>query len=471
MNSQDAKVLIIDNEAMIRRYMESCVVQANQFGILMASSLSEALQEIKQHRPLVILFDLMLNDIHPIDFIDQIRSLQTGYYPYLITTSIIKNDSLTRKAYEQGADYYLEKNFKCFELAGILENILRHHKNTKQIAESELRYRSLFQMVSDVMLLINCRNLTISDANLAAIQLLGIDVPNEQRLPLANITPEISMLKNLMSEKHQLIHGIRIQKTNGSAFMARINLVYFQVKGEEHAIMSINNISQSNDDEERDALSKYLLKNKPPFSHEMVAYLSGEENERRRISSEIHDHVGQIMVSAKLAAENTMFKYQNEALKTDLQNVSDHIIEAIWAIRSIAHNIGNDNPSNLGLKERLSMLVTKFSQNTGIPFNFQWEGDDMNSSSFIESNIYRICEESLNNIAKHAHSNAVSVFIQYLNSAFRMEINNKSIRQLNIQNSDGMGLRIMQQRAALIGGSLQILATANNFTVKLILIK
>lgn len=195
MNSQDAKVLIIDNEAMIRRYMESCVVQANQFGILMASSLSEALQEINQHRPLVILFDLMLNDIHPIDFIDQIRSLQTGYYPYLITTSIIKNDSLTRKAYEQGADYYLEKNFKCFELAGILENILRHHKNTKQIAESELRYRSLFQMVSDVMLLINCRNLTISDANLAAIQLLGIDVPNEQRLPLANITPEISMLK------------------------------------------------------------------------------------------------------------------------------------------------------------------------------------------------------------------------------------------------------------------------------------
>lgn len=458
------KILIVENEALLRKYMMSCVVPTGNFEVLEAENLLTAIEITSQHQPLVILFDLMLQDTDPLDFIKQIRSTAATYYPYVILTSIIKDDKLTKMAYEYGADYYLEKNFKCFELAGILQNILRQYNNARLLTENESRYRSLFNLTAEPMLLIQLDNFIITEANAAAKSVFGFVNTNKINALLKSVSAKPDELQSYLNQRTQMVLGIRFQHTNGKSFVAKAGFDYFQLKGIDHALMSVQDISEIlKSVEERDALSKLAQQNDKESFKELIAYLAGEENERRRIAAEIHDHIGQLMVSVKLSIENVMLKLQNHSVSADMEKTRQQLLEAIWAIRSIAHNTEKGNNSEGSLKNSLEKLMLSVNGTDHLSIEFNWQGPDLDTNQLVISNIYRICEESVSNILKHASHGAASIKIKNSSDEFNLEIN--STKSNNVINTNGIGMRIMQQRATLIGGEIKMYATENIFKV------
>ena len=464
------KVLIVDFEPLIRRYIMSCVVPVGNFEVIEASGLQEAITQAEVHQPLVVIFDLMLQDLNPEHFIRYIRSFADSYYPYLIATSIIKDDERTKRAYDSGADYYLEKNFKCFELAGILRNIVRHHLNTISIKENELKYRSLFQLTSEPVILADTSTHITVAINGAGRNLLGLEPADSDLIQLSELTSQPGELIELLSQRPGFAAGIWLKKANGTTFQAQASFAYFEQHGKTLVIMSVNDLTQQlQSTEERIALDDYRQKTDQEAAAGLLAYLAGEENERRRISREIHDHVGQIMVSAKLSLEGLLFHPLGNPLIQSLTNIRDRLVEAIVAIRNIAYKVEHDDNQHVYLKQRIDKLAETLQGNGATHLNYHWHGNGIELSSFVESNIFRICEESLTNALKHSGHGHISLDITNEENQFLIELNNPVMKSRPGSAHHGMGIRIMQQRAHLIGAEMKITETNKNFKVTLLL--
>ncbi len=466
--SMPFQALIVDSEFLIRKYIASCIIPTGFFETIHAESLQEAIQLASENKPLVIIFDLMLSDVHPDAFIQYLRSLSTGYYPYVIATSIIKDDERTKKAYESGADYYLEKNFKSFELIGILRNIVRHYQNSVQISESEFRYRSLFNLTNDPMLLIDIEKDKIVEFNNAAKVLFGSNTDIFDHCSIESISLHAEELKTLLHQKHTLIAGLQLKKSAGNSFIAQASFVYFSQSEKAYVLMSINDLTEDlRIIEERNAFDNLAKKSDKKAYSELILYLAGEENERRRISREIHDHVGQLMVSVKLTIEGLLLQCVDHKLNKSLEAVRDRVVDAIWAIRNIAHKIEQESDSVVDLKTRLSNLIKNIHHENHIQLVFDWKGDLFHHTSFVESNIFRICEESLTNVIKHASEGKASMLITNEYNLFQIELISQGIKKRVNNRNSGMGIRIMQQRAALIGAEIQFAETDYLFKVNL----
>jgi len=195
------------------------------------------------------------------------------------------------------------------------------------------------------------------------------------------------------------------------------------------------------------------------------AIIEAQENERRRISRELHDGLGQLLSAAKLNFGMIDFvNNQDEAKKDEILKQIDSIIsKAIVEARRIAHDLRPATLDDFGLIPALRILCQEFSKLTGIKVKFQVSQlvDRINPKAEIA--IYRIIQEAFNNIIKYAQATEVSLdLIRNDNKVFvKVTDNGKGFDQEEISKnrktiSSGFGLLNMRERAELVGGVFKI---------------
>lgn len=189
-----------------------------------------------------------------------------------------------------------------------------------------------------------------------------------------------------------------------------------------------------------------------------------QENERRRIARDIHDHVGQSMTALVLRLGSLMQKYREDL----------HIIGDLQGLAAVAHQIDADvdflawelRPSvldDLGLAAAIERFVNDWSEQFKTPADFIKVGlDGHQMSPDYEINLYRIVQEALNNTAKHADATQASVLLEIHDGVLTLiiEDNGKGFevteKAVLTGNDRGMGLLGMQERAELFGGEIEI---------------
>jgi signal transduction histidine kinase len=188
-----------------------------------------------------------------------------------------------------------------------------------------------------------------------------------------------------------------------------------------------------------------------------------QEEERRRLSRNLHDHLGQQLTALRLAiggikargrsaGENNSRIGVIEAIVTDLDRDIDRLA---WDLRPPALD---DN----GLSAALDSLVREWAAMTGVTAEFHVSSalaPEPRLARDIESHVYRIVQEALTNIAKHAQASRVSVLIKHAREelALIVEDDGHGFQEHRTGAGDaGMGLISMRERAALIGGQIQI---------------
>jgi len=196
----------------------------------------------------------------------------------------------------------------------------------------------------------------------------------------------------------------------------------------------------------------------------MHRIIAGQEEERKRIARNIHDHLGQQLTALRFA-----LSYINQ------QGIEDRAIaDSVQGAQSIAERLDQEvdylswelRPAeidDIGLEEALKTLIGEWSQHYGIEARLHSTGiATTRFSRDTEINLYRIVQEALTNISKHAEADSVVVSVERRDDKVVLVVEDNGVgfdveaKQQLSATDRGMGLFGMHERAALVSGTIQI---------------
>jgi signal transduction histidine kinase len=193
--------------------------------------------------------------------------------------------------------------------------------------------------------------------------------------------------------------------------------------------------------------------------------IKAQENERLRIATELHDHLAQDLAALKMDLGGLLDPPapNAEELPLQLAALADRLSGAITAIRDIAYDLLPPGLEDLGLVRTLSRYCADFAKRTGLSVDFFADGMEGLRLGFeTQINIYRMTQESLTNVRKHAKADQVTVriILSHPNVIVRIEDNGQGVdlekRQEEIREARRMGLWGMRERARLLGGAITL---------------
>lgn len=205
------------------------------------------------------------------------------------------------------------------------------------------------------------------------------------------------------------------------------------------------------------------------------ARVEAQEDERRRIAREIHDGLGQMLSAIKFhveVLEDT--RGLGEVDRKKLLDVKELLDNVMTEAREISHNLMPSVLEDFGLNPALRLLCESFGNRLGIPIAFHSHGVDGRMEHGLEINLYRIAQEALNNISKHADAKSVDIQLILDKNGVRLTVEDdgKGFERRGLPKAPGrkggMGLISMRQRAASFGGTLTIESNPGNGTTILI---
>ncbi|MGR0279321.1 cache domain-containing protein [Marinomonas dokdonensis] len=183
-------------------------------------------------------------------------------------------------------------------------------------------------------------------------------------------------------------------------------------------------------------------------------------NERRGFSRELHDGINQLLVSCKfrveLAGNKLRRAVDDEAVQLELEKANDLINQTISEVRQISHNLRPTILDDLGLDSALRSLIDQFTERTNmqVDYNYQVTFD---MADEVETSIYRLTQEALTNIEKHAQ--ATQVVLSFIQTNQQLEFtcqdNGVGINKTG-KASPGIGFINMRERLELIGGEFSV---------------
>ncbi len=187
--------------------------------------------------------------------------------------------------------------------------------------------------------------------------------------------------------------------------------------------------------------------------------VAAQELERRRLARELHDQTGQeltsVLLGLKAVEEAKSDKERTEALAT----VREQVVETLHDVRRLAVELRPKALDDFGLAAALERLRDTFSEQTGMRVDLETHVGDRLPTD-VETALYRIVQEALTNIVKHAQASAVSIILTRSAHRITAVIEDNGRGFTPDGGGDGLGLLGMGERLALLGGKLKIESTA-----------
>jgi signal transduction histidine kinase len=208
-------------------------------------------------------------------------------------------------------------------------------------------------------------------------------------------------------------------------------------------------------------------------SSERLRYLSNElltaqENERKRISGELHDELGQSLTLLKLNLRSVKRKLREDqaSIREECDNILQYINGVIENVRRLATDLSPCILEDIGLTGALRQLINNCVVGNDLAVTVDIMEIDRLVSPKAAIHLYRILQEALNNTIKHSGANAVSIVIRSDGTrvSFLFEDDGVGFDANNINSDKGLGLASMKERVHMLGGSLELSSSSGNGT-------
>ncbi|MEV0165813.1 two-component system sensor histidine kinase UhpB [Nonomuraea fuscirosea] len=180
--------------------------------------------------------------------------------------------------------------------------------------------------------------------------------------------------------------------------------------------------------------------------------LAAQEGERQRIARELHDEIGQSLTVVLLALKRVVDRAPAD-LCEELHGVQETVRASLDEVRQVARRLRPGVLEDLGLHAALSALATDLSRMGGIPVTRAVEPDHPALGADVELVLYRIAQESLTNIARHARATRAELSLTTEDGRLVLRISDNGRGGAG---EDGAGIRGMRERALLIGARLSV---------------
>jgi signal transduction histidine kinase/ligand-binding sensor domain-containing protein len=204
------------------------------------------------------------------------------------------------------------------------------------------------------------------------------------------------------------------------------------------------------------------------FSRQLI---NSQEQERKRIASELHDSLGQHLVVIKnLVLVSLNNGKSDEAVRSHMEEISAEASRALGEVREISYNLRPYQLDRIGLTKAIEAIVKKASGASSIAFTSAIDEIDDVFPKDSEINFYRVVQECINNVLKHSRATEASVVVQRERVGLRLTVrdNGQGFTPGTAnpgQSADGFGMIGITERAQLLGGKPMIHSARNEGTM------
>ena len=188
--------------------------------------------------------------------------------------------------------------------------------------------------------------------------------------------------------------------------------------------------------------------------------IASQEAERTRIARELHDSLGQNLLLIKNRVQLEMVKTKlPDNLREEFQNISDLASLAIAEVRQISHDLHPSQLDILGLTRALQALVDNTDESSAIAIDGKFDPTDDLFPREAATNVYRIVQESLNNILKHSRAKNARITLERDVHEVQLKIEDDGCGFVTGKDGDsgkGIGLKNIAERVRMLGGKIKL---------------
>jgi PAS domain S-box-containing protein len=301
---------------------------------------------------------------------------------------------------------------------------------------------------------------TIIEANLSLCHLLGVDktsligtrlidwIRRESRARFYHHRKNV--LKSSLCQNCELV----MERRDGTKFFAMVESA--PVKDEPGWLsMAVTDISLRKKTEEdlrvhKEHLMDMIRQRTGQLSELARRLVEVQEKERSTIAKELHDEVGQLLTYAGLLIDKEARKPQPETMAEAKSVIQD----AVSRLRNLSATLSPPLLNNAGILEALESLFEDYTRHTQIKVTFNHEVSLEGLSANLALVVYRIVQEALTNVARHANASRVNVRISPKGRRLRIQIRDDGIGFNPKEVKKSTGLTGMKERALALGGEI-----------------
>lgn len=192
------------------------------------------------------------------------------------------------------------------------------------------------------------------------------------------------------------------------------------------------------------------------------------EDERKLIAREIHDELGQVLAALKMDLSwlKGKLSQDEERVFNKMNDIFSLLDRAVRSVKSISANLRPDVLDNLGLAAAIEWQTENFQRCSGIRCHLVLNPEDLTLDKTISIAVFRIFQETMTNISRHARASEVDVKLEKTNGFISLSVrdNGVGIDSNQVLAPDSFGLIGMRERAQSLGGDITIISTPGNGT-------
>lgn len=346
------------------------------------------------------------------------------------------------------AKFEFDNVAKLKSALGTVQDITAKREIEDSLKESEILYKSLFNKSPFAIGIVDKKTLQFLEVNETGTQLYGYSREEFLKLSAFDIRVEEDheVLKKMLASGHLVDDGSikRHKKKNGEIFFVQPSFVSMQYKGYDAFLVTINDVTAKLKIEEELNLAE---------QKRQKDILEAEEKSRSEIGMELHDNVNQLLVSSRLYLQHV--HTSSEKSEGLLKTAKDILSSAIEEIRKLSALLVTPILDKTNLKESIEYLARGYNLlNAGIVLNINIREESI--ASDLKTNIYRIIQEQLNNIMKHAEATKVRINLLQVSNCLDLEISDNGKGFDLKQAQKGIGMANIIYRAEAYGGKSSI---------------
>ncbi|MEP7338218.1 MAG: PAS domain S-box protein [Acidobacteriota bacterium] len=345
------------------------------------------------------------------------------------------------------------------------QEITKYKRDEHRLLQSQTLLQGVVDGTPDVVFVKDCQGRYVI-INAAGARLIGRPIKEI----LGKDDTELYALedaKRIMETDRQVIksgesnaYEVAITLDGGTRAFLFTKTPYRNQMGETQGLVGIGR-----DVTEHQQAAEHLENSRAELRALSAQLQSVREEERMRISREIHDELGQVLTGLKMDVVSLARRMSDATatrdwrqLKERAQSIAELINNAILTVRRISTELRPGLLDAVGLTAAIEWQAKEFENRTGIKCRLELPGADIVLDQNRSSAVFRIFQEILTNITRHAQASEVNVILEASESNLFLEArdNGRGIRASEFSNPKSLGLLGMRERALLLGGEFNI---------------
>lgn len=346
--------------------------------------------------------------------------------------------------------------------------ISEQQRQMEAIRQSERKYRNLFENSQVGILRVSLGGFHILDCNATCLKIFGKNTSLEVENLLKASIPEVdrrTFIDRLVKEG--VVENMQRRIAVDANRPLWISFSFRALPDREFAEGVLVDVTKGKNAEEQLLASHAQLRN-------LSAHLqSVREEERVKIAREIHDELGQVLTVAKMYLSVLLDGIMSgqptsmETIHANLESITKIVDDSITLVKDIAYQLRPLILDDLGLKEAVEWEAAQFQEKTGIECSVSSDTDLVRLGREESAAVFRIVQEALTNVARHAKASAVEVHMRATADNLTLEVtdNGLGIRPGDLQHPKSLGILGMKERALFLGGILDVRNMAERGTM------